>query len=549
VDGRVTTLAYDLEAELAVLGAILLDPGALAVVTEILDAPDFHNESHRTVYRACRALAEGGSAADLLTTTDYLREHGLLERVGGASYLSSLVEGLPDVANAAHYAKIVQKHAALRRLYLAMRRAHDDPSEHELHQVVLAVEQLRALERGGALAGILMSSVEPEPVRWLWRHRIPLGKLTVIDGDPGLGKSLLTLDLAARVSMGREMPDGTPGITGGAGVVICSAEDGLSDTIRPRLELAGADLDRIVAVEQVGTGDDARPPSLPEDLPVIRGEIERVGARLLIVDPLMAYLSGAVDAHRDQDVRRALASIARLAEEMDVATAAIRHLVKTGHANPLYRGGGSIGIVGAARSGMLVAQHPEHEEVRVLAPTKSNLGPPPESLEYVVEAVGDVPRIRWVGASEQTARTLLSTDRQGRTRDTASDWLQELLGPGAVPAAEVRDAAEGAGFSWRTVRRAAEELGIERRKVGSITTADGQRWEWLLPGREVGHLRVEGVHEMKVGHLRATTEDKSSYVSNLVEGGQNGFRGHLRAGQEVAVATFDGSAGDDDVEI
>jgi RecA-family ATPase len=150
----------------------------------------------------------------------------------------------------------------------------------------------------------LLSEVEPEQVEWLWPGRLPLGKFAVLDEDPGLGKSVVTLDLAARVSAGLELPDGQP--CGSPGVVLLSAEDGLRDTIRPRLDAAGADPERIFGVSTVVEAKGGeRMISLTKDLSVIERAIEHVGAGLVIVDPLTAFLSEKTDSYKDQDMRRA----------------------------------------------------------------------------------------------------------------------------------------------------------------------------------------------------------------------------------------------------
>ncbi len=200
----------------------------------------------------------------------------------------------------------------------------------------------------------------PQRVEWLWPARIPLGKLTIIDGDPGLGKSVLTLELAARVSRGMAMPDSEPGEDREpAGVVVLSAEDGIEDTIVPRLDAAGADRSRILALNLVtDTEGGKRLPTFPGDADYVRAAVGRVQGRLVIIDPLTAYLSGYVNAHKDSDCRRALWPLAQLADDTGVAVVVVRHLNKATGGNPLYRGGGSIGIIGAARSGLLVAPTP-----------------------------------------------------------------------------------------------------------------------------------------------------------------------------------------------
>lgn len=309
---------------------------------------------------------------------------------------------------------------------------------------------------------LVMASVKPERVSWTWRGYIPAGKVTVLDGDPGLGKSTMTLDLAARISRGDRMPDGTPG-PAAAGVVILSAEDGLADTIRPRLEAAGADLAKVVALTAI-VDDGERMPSLPLDLDEIEATVIDHDAALVIIDPLMAYLGADVNSHRDQDIRRTLAPLSALAERTGAAVLVVRHLNK-GSGPALYRGGGSIGIIGAARAALLVAPDPEDETRRILAVSKSNLGALPPALAYRVE--GDVAtgaaRIVWEGATAHTAAELLATrvdDDERGARGEAHDFLRELLADGPVAATEVRRLSLEAGISNRTLERAKRDLGV-----------------------------------------------------------------------------------------
>jgi RecA-family ATPase len=223
-------------------------------------------------------------------------------------------------------------------------------------------------------AGKPLSEIQPEQVEWLWPRRIPKGKITVLDGDPDNGKSVLTTDLAARVTAGLAFPDGTP--TEAAGAVIVSAEDGASDTIRPRFDAAGGDPNRALLL-----GND-EPFAIPADIPKLERAVRQVKAAM---DPIMAFLSGDVNSNRDQDVRRALTPLKRMAERTGAAVILVRHLNKSQGGNPLYRGGGSIGIIGAARSGMVVGPHPDSDDLRVLAGQKNNLSLPPRSLAYSIE--------------------------------------------------------------------------------------------------------------------------------------------------------------------
>jgi hypothetical protein len=354
-----------------------------------------------------------------------------------------------------------------------------------------------------------LSDVQSELVRWLWPGRIPLGKLSILDGDPGLGKSLLTLDLAARVSTGREMPDGgSSDLAGPAGVLLLTAEDGLADTIRPRAEAAGADCSRILALEAVreirasvrsGSGPEPevreRPPAL-SDIPAITAAIRQADVRLVIVDPLMAFIPAGLDTHRDAEIRVLLRGLARLAEDTGVAVLLVRHLTKANGGNALYRGGGSIGIIGAARSGLLVARDPNDPELRVLAVTKSNLAAPSTALAYRVTGDAyDPPRVSWEGATAHSVGELLghSLPEKPNMLDQAKTFVLEALAAGPRAASEVAQEAAAAGVAAITLRRAREALQVETRR-------DAERWIWVLPGaRPAGasgeQLRLEAPGE------------------------------------------------------
>ena len=327
-------------------------------------------------------------------------------------------------------------------------------------------------------AGVMLEDVEPESVEWLWYGRIPLGKITVLDGDPGLGKSTLSLDVAARVSRGVPLPGDELRI-GAAGVVLLSAEDDLADTIRPRLDAAGADVSRIVALREVLDGDEWRPPTLPDDIAWVRSAIDRVDARVVIIDPLMAYLSGGIDAHKDQQVRRGLHRLAILAEETGVAIILVRHLNKAPGGNPLYRGGGSIGIVGAARSGLLVGRDPGDDTRRVLASTKCNLAPPVASIAFHLETIGDTSRVAYDGESTFSAQSILAEpvgDDERSAQDEAVMFVKDVLAAGAMSAKDIKKLAREAGIADRTLDRA-------KRKAGVVSTQLGfhQGWIWELP--------------------------------------------------------------------
>lgn len=336
-----------------------------------------------------------------------------------------------------------------------------------------------------------LADVKPERVRWLWPERIPLGKMTILDGDPGLGKSLLGIDIAARVTTNNEMPDGTRSdLANPAGVVILSAEDDPADTIRPRFDTAGGDASRVVLLqairERVGDeGERVKERSVTlADLPALKAAIASVSAKLVIIDPVMAYIGGT-DAHRDSEIRGLLAPLARLAAETGAAIVLVRHLRKTPTANPLYAGGGSIGIVGAVRSGMMVALDPDDDETgetRVLAQTKSNLSRCPASISYRIVEIDGAPAVAWGGESAHDARTLLAAQGEDDSeRDEPSsvteavNFLLDLLKGGPVAVKEIQAAARAACITAKTLRNAKEALGIKASRDG-FGSRGGWRW-------------------------------------------------------------------------
>ena len=311
-----------------------------------------------------------------------------------------------------------------------------------------------------------MSDVAVRPVEWLWPRWIPLGKVTILDGDPGMGKSTLLLDLAARLSRDGLMPDGAVGRVGSS--LILSAEDGEADTIKPRLEAAGGVAERLFTLPAV-QGDDGeeRPPEIPRDLPVIEAAMAEYAARLVIIDPLMAYLTGA-DASRDQEVRRALHKLARAAERQNCAVVCLRHLNRFGD-KAIYRGGGSIGIVAAVRSGLLVAADPDDPQSRLLAATKCNLTAPPRPLRFRLEPCDGVCRLVWHGGADYEAddlvRKMSHAERADREEircllQEAMDFLCDFLAAGPKPRSECYLMGQANGYSRRTMERAVKALGL-----------------------------------------------------------------------------------------
>lgn len=330
-----------------------------------------------------------------------------------------------------------------------------------------------------------LRDVKPEKVTWLWGGRLPIGKIALLEGPPGLGKSTAALDIAARVSTGAPMPGATERREPAA-ALIASVEDGEADTIVPRLRAADADLSRCHSFRYRD-----RLPTLPDDI----GDIERVirayHVRLLVLDPLMALLGSETNSYRDQDVRRALGPLAQMADETGCAVLVIRHLNKAQGGPAIYRGGGSIGIAGAARSVLVVGADQDDEALRHLAVTKSNLAARADTLTYRLECAGhrladiDVARVNWTGTSELTADQLVNQsaatdEEQGELAD-AMRWLEGELADEERESTEITRAAKAAGIRVRTLERARRKLGVDTRRKGF--GADG-KWYLLPIGRQ-----------------------------------------------------------------
>jgi hypothetical protein len=229
-------------------------------------------------------------------------------------------------------------------------------------------------------------------------------------------------------------------------------------------------------------------PALPEDLQYVRQAVNQLGAKLLVIDPLSAHLGSDVNSHRDQDIRRAVGPLAKLAEDLDVSVLVIRHLNKQVGGNPMYRGGGSIGIIGAARLGMLLGRNPEDDDTLVLASTKSNLSRMPESLSLRIASSENDPNVgvvQWLGTSAHSAHDVLNVKPPQSTpaQDEAMEWLVEELGDGEPHAAsEMWSRAEAAGHKESTVRKALKALNVVVERIGGI--AGSGRWYWTLPDAE-----------------------------------------------------------------
>jgi len=346
------------------------------------------------------------------------------------------------------------------------------------------LEEYRALgiDPGVQVQYRRLSDVQPEPIRWLWPGRIAKGKPTVIAGDPGLGKSQITASMAAIATTGGLWPvDRTRAEPGN--VVILSAEDDAADTIRPRLEAAGADVSRCFVIDSVVDDERERHFSLARDIGRLGEMANTIGdVAMVVIDPISAYLGGT-DSHKNSDIRELLAPLGRLAAEQGAAFILVSHLNKSGGQNALSRVTGSLAFVAAARAAYIVSRDPDDDTRRLFLPAKNNIGPDSTGLAFHIESatVGEIEtsRISWhpepVDLSADDAVTP-SEDRSAT--DEAREFLEHLLRGGGMAAKDVKKEAREAGISDKALRRARERLGIRPTKSGF-----SGGWRWALPAK------------------------------------------------------------------
>ena len=319
---------------------------------------------------------------------------------------------------------------------------------------------------------VCMADVQSEEVEWLLYPYIPLGKLTIIEGDPDEGKSFLILAIASAISNGHGLPFGKMEETGN--ILLLSAEDGRADTIRPRLDLLGADVSKIFAVTASLTLDEV-------GFEQLERIIEKRQIKLVLFDPLFAYVGGKTDINQDNKVRAITTRLSDIAEENRCAIVALRHLSKAQQRNAKSAGSSSIAWTAAARSVLLVGHEPDDETSRGFVHTKHNLSPKSAAQGYRIESVNGKPKFCWTGESNLTAEKILNgfAINSGAVSklEEAENFLKGILNNSPKLAEEVENLAEKRHISGASLRRAKEKLDIQsyRPKAGT------GKWYWSLP--------------------------------------------------------------------
>lgn len=310
---------------------------------------------------------------------------------------------------------------------------------------------------------IKMSEVDSQEVEWLWYPFIPYGKLTIIQGDPGDGKTTLVLNIAAKLSKGEGL-DGEMKIQEPVNVIYQTAEDGLADTVKPRLEMAGADCDKILVIDESDKSLSMTDERLEEAL-------IKTKARVLILDPIQAYLGGGMDMNRANEARDMTKRLGALAEKYQCAILLIGHMNKAAGNKAAYRGMGSIDFFAVARSVLLVGRVEGEANIRAVVQIKNNLAAFGHAKAFELSEDG----FRWIGDYDITADEVLGgIAPKANKLEQAKQMLRELSETSnAVQSKEVFDMAEEQGISKRTLENAKKELGIRAKKINNS-------WYWEL---------------------------------------------------------------------
>ena len=309
---------------------------------------------------------------------------------------------------------------------------------------------------------INMEDIESKTVEWLWYPYIPFGKITIVQGDPGEGKTTFALRLAAILSRGDKLPcadmESMP-----IDIIYQTAEDGLEDTIKPRLVEAEADCSKINVIDE-----SKYPLSMGDER--LREALMESGARLIILDPIQAYLGADVDMHRANEIRPVMKKLSELADEYNCAIILIGHMNKSQGSKSTYRGLGSIDFQAAARSVLIVGRIKEKPQVRVIAHDKSSLAPEGVSVAFELDKEEG---FKWIGEYDISSSDLLSGKDKNNKLELAKKLLMDELENGDVPQKIVLEKALAIGISKRTLNQAKKELDVE-------SVRENNHWVWRI---------------------------------------------------------------------
>jgi hypothetical protein len=570
---------HDVAAEQCVLGGMLLSKGAISDVIEVIGPADHYRPAHQLVHEAILGLFGRGEPVDAITVASELTRRGEITRVGGGPYLHTLIASVPTAANAGYYARIVRELAERRELIeagnrLVTRGRNLSVSVASLRELTRKAVEKSGQDRPSAAAGrrIVLtpaSEIIARPVRWIWdtaardappasrEGRLPVGSLALAAGWAGLGKSQFAAWLAARITKGT-----LPGCLYGhpRSVIYAAREDSWEMTIKPRLEAAGADVERVYRVDVVDDQDPHARLTLPADIALLGQAIREYGVALVVLDPLLSAVDGQINDFRSAEVRTALEPLKELADVTKALLLGLAHFTKAGGGDPLLRIAGAAAFGEVVRAALGFAPNDSSPEGDgdgdqgspdapfILSTIKNNLGRDRDlpSLGYqIVPATVETPegpsyvsRFELTGESATSVRDIMAGafpgqqqgERSNRTSvDDAAEWLKGYLGKHGVfhegcgcreaNRDAIVKAAKADEISESTLKRAVTKAGVTTERVGF---GEGSLW-WAGSCRShsdhhsahSAHAQNAELNGLNVDRMESPTQLRTAKLASL----------------------------------
>ncbi|WP_218814156.1 AAA family ATPase [Rickettsiella endosymbiont of Dermanyssus gallinae] len=524
---------YSPEAEKAVLGVLLLDNSAWPIVKEQLTFKDFYRREHQVLFDIISKKLEQGECVDNLSLSNEVKTIPELKEINGELYVFELFNQTYSISNIASHAAIVKNHSQRRKFkeildYLD-KHANEGDIKALVQQAYQELDQLifTPLPTHHGILYQKFLDIQPQAIDWLWPNQIARGKVSIIAGNPGLGKSQITAYMAAVVSNGGVWPIEQTKCNPG-GVIFLSAEDDPADTIRPRLEAIGADLSKVYIIKLIENKkqgkDIKRSFNLKTDLPNLEKLLKEISDKelsdiaLIVIDPITAYL-GQTDSYNNAEVRGLLTPLSELATKYNVAIVAVSHLNKNSSQEPLLRVAGSLAFVAAARSAFIVIADPNDKKRRFLLPTKNNISEDNYGFAFSIQSCWlkdcqiATSKVVWEKETvNEDVLNLMKTSDDPEERGAlqeAIDFLADLLKDRSMSVKKIKTLAHQSGHSQITLRRAKERLGIIYKKESFLGD-----WVWILP-KEINSSHLD--HADDLAHTQKDEQlDQDGRVDNFL---------------------------------
>jgi putative DNA primase/helicase len=480
---------HNIEAEKGVLGSMLLDNSLIPEIFSILQPEDFFRDTHAILYQSILSLYKRTGRVDGLLLADELTLKGDIGKAGGDEAIVSVLQAPPSAANGIHYAWIVLERGLARKMLEDTSR-----TDQEIRSQALDVGQILALaqrrlsanterfnsgktERSLEELGVIcLDDILEQEVHWLWDGRLPRGKITLLAGEGEIGKTYLTLDIISRLSVGRDWPDQLGNAPEPCDCVFVTAEDGLADTIKPRLRTMGADVKRVFTLGLARTPNGRSSVFTIADIDRLEAVMAKYpGIKLIVIDPISAFL-GKVDENKNAELRGLLGPLSEFADKYGVAIIAITHFGKNPSSKATARILGSVAYSNAARVTWCVIPDPEEEGRCLMLRVKNNLSPNKTGMAYrIIDG-----KVEWEPTPiDLRPNDVLASEKPANTarKERVIEAIRKVLADGELPSEEAKARLAAMGFGKNVVWGHKDEAGVIARKTGF---GKHGAWHWRL---------------------------------------------------------------------